>query len=662
MFASWLRNVVRSPRHARRPSRPARLQFESLEARWVPVVLPPASIEIPVQAVEVADDNGMRPAGITQGEVEAWIARTNQVYAAANIHFVLDTQAGIPRVSNTNLNNTMWPPTQQVIDAGNEIAARYPGRLTVLFRFGPGSVATGQGFAGSWNFVTMPDLNPGACGVLPLNLLGHEIGHFLGLAHTFIPDPPQFNVRQDAQTFFLLNGPNPAIFDQDGLDTPPDPFIQFEQCNPPASFKLNDLSGNLVTFTPPINNIMSYWVPGGNEGVAFAQTLTPQQADRVRQRARERMLGWSAVAEGARDEFASATASQRTFGGRTVVAWTLEMSSADRNILASIYRSDGTAIASAIPVAASTRMETEPTVAVDDLGRSVICWTDAVSASNRNIVCRRMSASGVLSSPFNAANTPLREYDASMAMQGNGAFVVTWTEDASLTNKNVRGKRFSATATTGSAFSVATVSTLGEHRSSVARTRDGRFVIAYQVDSANGNSDIALRRYSSSGSSIGTHGIAGTAKAEMNPHVAIDDDGNAIIAYELQFGPGDRDIYARKISKSGVLGSVLAIETSTADEVAPAVALDLTPGDGDFVVAFERAGDVFIYEMDALGVRRSARWASRSATQPNMRASQPALAINGSDFYFVTFTRTILSTLPTYDVFAVRGMIPLTAF
>jgi hypothetical protein len=89
------------------------------------------------------------------------------------------------------------------------------------------------------------------------------------LAHTF---GPTFSTVAQAQSYFVANGRNPAMFDGDGrIDTAPDPFIATLQCNPRATSVT--LDGTVVPL--PRSNIMSYYEPRSD--VTSSQAWTMRQ-------------------------------------------------------------------------------------------------------------------------------------------------------------------------------------------------------------------------------------------------------------------------------------------------------------------------------------------------------------------------------------------------
>ncbi len=94
----------------------------------------------------------------------------------------------------------------------------------------------------------------------------------MGLSHTFARE---FASVQEAESFFIANGNNPAVFDGDGLsDTPPDPYVNISQVQ--CQVTTTSLSLNGTQFILPRNNIMSYYDDP-------AKTITPQQVQIVRQ-------------------------------------------------------------------------------------------------------------------------------------------------------------------------------------------------------------------------------------------------------------------------------------------------------------------------------------------------------------------------------------------
>jgi hypothetical protein len=140
----------------------------------------------------------------------------------------------------------------------------------LIFRHGRGRQPTGAGF--SWvdyDFVVMPGFEVTTiCGRQNIGVFSHEVGHYLGLSHTFARE---FETVAQADEWLRDHKGQVSSFDGDGLsDTPPDPFIKAIQCDRASSVVLQ---GKRITFDR--KNIMGYWYNS-------SKTLSRQQGEIVR--------------------------------------------------------------------------------------------------------------------------------------------------------------------------------------------------------------------------------------------------------------------------------------------------------------------------------------------------------------------------------------------
>lgn len=239
-------------------------------------------LELPVFAVILSDDDGGRRTPVSGAQISQWVDRANEVLGGSGIELLFDPSAGSGdwiEYESTLLNEMVgdsdprWGTQRVLADA---IAATRPEAMTVFFRWGPGAGATGAAF--SWtdiDFIVMPGFGvTNVCGEQNIGLLAHEIGHYLGLPHTFryiggsVPS---------VEAFFEVNGNDPFVFDGDGRDeTAPDPFVQdgSVQCG----------SGPLVLdgvlFELPRENAMSYYHPVSE--FVESQSSTMRQTLRLR--------------------------------------------------------------------------------------------------------------------------------------------------------------------------------------------------------------------------------------------------------------------------------------------------------------------------------------------------------------------------------------------
>ncbi len=238
------------------------------------VLLAPPLLELHVHCIRVSDNDGSRQANTTAAQFQQWVDFANATYAPAWIHFLFDPATDFTDLKSTLINNmtgTSDPNWNQEKAAGNLYAAAYPNKIVFFSRWGPnpdpGAVG---GFSWTdYNFVALKGFaDAWHCGHPHLEQLAHEVGHYMGLVHTFAFDP--FATVADAQNYFISHGSDPNMFDGDGLsDTSPDPGISSMECSSDATVTLNG-----VVFGLPRTNIMSYY----NE----AAEVSPMQINRAR--------------------------------------------------------------------------------------------------------------------------------------------------------------------------------------------------------------------------------------------------------------------------------------------------------------------------------------------------------------------------------------------
>jgi hypothetical protein len=214
-------------------------------------------MDIPIVALRISDDDGKRQVTINPAQIKRWVDHGNYIYASTGIRFLYKTSDGIVERSSTLLNSPKGTGDRTWLEfrrAGNRLAAEHPGKMTMIFRYGPDQHPSGGGF--SWvdyDFVVMPGFDVTTiCGRQNINVFPHEVGHYLGLMHTFAKD---FDTVAQADAWLDDHKGEVSSFDGDGLsDTPPDPFINAIQCDSASHVMLQ---GKRVMFDR--SNIMGYW-------------------------------------------------------------------------------------------------------------------------------------------------------------------------------------------------------------------------------------------------------------------------------------------------------------------------------------------------------------------------------------------------------------------
>jgi hypothetical protein len=234
----------------------------------------PPLVDLHIEAVQVANDDTTHQADITPAQVTTLVDAANAVYAVAGVHFSFDQINDFTSVNSTLINqmtgvsDTQWSSEEA---AGNAIAAAHPGKATIFFRYGPGSSPTGASFSWTdYDFAAMPGYaETTLCSHTDTTRLAHELGHYLGLAHTFANS---YATTSDAMAAYAGD---PSVFDGDGItDTPPDPFVMTTTIQCDSTNATLTLSGTI--FPLPRDDIMSYYD-------SAQKTLSPTQGWRVRQ-------------------------------------------------------------------------------------------------------------------------------------------------------------------------------------------------------------------------------------------------------------------------------------------------------------------------------------------------------------------------------------------
>ncbi len=245
-----------------------------------------------------------------------------------------------------------------------------------------------------------------------------------------------------------------------------------------------------------------------------------------------------------------------------------------------------------------------PSIAMDGDGDFIICWQDERNGDRYpHIYGQRYNSLGdTLGANFRVnddAGTS-GQGSPSLAMDGDGDFVICWVDDRNDCWGDIYAQRYSSSGDTlGANFKVDDdVGSSCQCWPSIAMDAGGDFVICW-YDCRNDNPDIYAQRYSSLGNTLGVNfrvnDDAGTSDRGW-PSISIDGDGNFVICWH-DYRNGDADIYAQRYSSLGdTLGANFRVndDAGTNDQRYPSIALD---GDGNFVICWHdyRNGNADIY-------------------------------------------------------------------
>ncbi len=249
--------------------------------------------------------------------------------------------------------------------------------------------------------------------------------------------------------------------------------------------------------------------------------------------------------------------------GNFVVTW---QSSAQDGSLYGIYGqrydSTGATVGSEFPVNTyTTASQREPSIAMDNSGNFVVTWySDTQDGSNYGIYGQRYDSNGAtVGSEFRINTyTTGNQFSASVAMDNNGNFVVTWESNQDGSSYGIYGQRYTSTGSVaGSEFQVNSYTTGNQISASVSIDNSGNFVVTWYSDTQDGsNLGIYGQRYDSTGATVGSEFQVNTytTSSQFRPSVAMDNSGNFVVTWSSYGQDGNNNgIYGQRYDSTGVL-------------------------------------------------------------------------------------------------------------
>ncbi|MEM6783498.1 MAG: T9SS type A sorting domain-containing protein [Bacteroidota bacterium] len=300
-------------------------------------------------------------------------------------------------------------------------------------------------------------------------------------------------------------------------------------------------------------------------------------------------------------------------------------------IVAQRYVADGTPQGSEFQVNVyTTGRQTLPSVAMDADGDFVVVWQSAdQDGDSGGVFAQRYDAGGVSQGAEFQVNTFTTSIQTqpSVAMDADGDFIVAWRSDGQDGDSGgVFAQRYAADGTSqGAEFQVNTFTTLNQRNSTVAMDADGDFVVAWHSYGQDGDGNgVFAQRYAADGTPQGTEFQVNTytTDRQQNASVAMNADGDFVVAWRSDGQDGDRGgVFAQRYDAAGVTqGTEFQVNTYTTDsQQDPNVAMD---ADGDFVVAWTSDGQ----DGDRDGV-----YAQRYATPAPLTGSIAGAVFNDED-------------------------------
>ncbi len=245
-----------------------------------------------------------------------------------------------------------------------------------------------------------------------------------------------------------------------------------------------------------------------------------------------------------------------------------------------------------------TSFDSPESVAVDGEGGFVVTWTDFEHDGGRgDIFVRKYAADGEPISPPVLVNQEQasRQSRAVVAVDEDGDFVVAWAsqgQDGS--GYGIFARRYNAAAKPVSdEFQVNRVTFSNQNRPSVAMDADGDFIVAWASDRQDGASyGIVAQRFRASGERQGEEFIVNGRRSggQSFPSVAMDDEGKFIVVWVSHGQDGSAGgIFAQQYDAQGEkFGTEFRINNITEGaQIFPVVDMDSR---GNFVIAWSSIG------------------------------------------------------------------------
>ena len=218
-------------------------------------------------------------------------------------------------------------------------------------------------------------------------------------------------------------------------------------------------------------------------------------------------------------------------------------------------------------------------------GTSVAVW-DAFSSTTTDIWAQRFDQFG------NPTGAPIQvdtlASDASVhphvSMDSTGRFVVAWEND-SADGSSIMMRYFSASGSPITGITRVSKPGSTDSNPDVAAS-NGSFVISWTHQLSATNTDIDAERFVISGGvpvGKGIFGVNTDTNLEDNSSVAMSPGGSFDIAYERQSSVNNRDIFASQYNGSGSFLRSVAVNVDGNDESSPSVSMD---NSGNAVIAY----------------------------------------------------------------------------
>jgi len=203
----------------------------------------------------------------------------------------------------------------------------------------------------------------------------------------------------------------------------------------------------------------------------------------------------------------------------------------------------------------------EPRIVTDGNGGAIVCWTDfRADTANKigDVYAQKIRRNGTVAWTLNGVSICNQSADQTapfMAEDGEGGAIITW-QDIRNGNRDIYAQRIDSNGfTRWTNNGVAVVQKNMSQRSPRIVSDGSKGAIIVWEDSINGASDIYIQKINSNGSLVwNANGVAvcNSIGVQINTKLCSDGNGGAIVTWQDKRNGNDYDIYAQKISSSGI--------------------------------------------------------------------------------------------------------------
>ena len=288
-------------------------------------------------------------------------------------------------------------------------------------------------------------------------------------------------------------------------------------------------------------------------------------------------------------------------------------------------------------------------VAADAHGNHVAVWSSQNQAGNWGVHAQRFNAAGVPQGDQFQVNAQAsnEQQEATVSMNANGTFVVTWTnKDATTDSADVFARLYNADGTPrGDEFLVNSYTGDDQTNPSVAMNSADGFVVTWSSRNQDGDGwGVFAKQFDSSGEAVGAEFQinSNTVGDQMCSRVATDASGNFTVIWQSQNQDGDGwGIFGQQFDSSGNrLGSEFQVNaTSAGDQANPNIAMNAS---GNFVVSWSSNGQdgdgwgIYAQRFNANGTPVGGEFLVNATTAGNQDAS--AIAMDDSGAFLITWS------------------------